>query len=171
MVGRRRVKGTVLWAVVLAGAVVSLATVGSAAQGANLAARAQRILEALLVWRLVDELDLRDDQIARIFPHLRALKYARIEFAERRRSAQGEIRRLLAARPVDRDRVEARLRELEAAQAEFRRKRAAALAGIRAALSVEQRARFALIQETFERETAALLQDLRRLVELRGGRE
>jgi Spy/CpxP family protein refolding chaperone len=164
------VRRPVTWALGVV-AMVSLAAAGSAAPRADLAARAQRILEALLVWRLVDELDLREDQIARVFPHLRALKYARIEFAERRLSAQREIQRLLGARPVDRAQVEAQLRELEAAQAEFRRKRTAALAGIRAALTVEQRARFALIQETFERDTAALLEDVRRFVEQRGGTE
>jgi len=171
VVGRRGVRRSVLGALALAAAVVLLAAAGNAAQRASLAARAQRILEALLVWRLVDELDLREDQIARIFPHLRALKYARIEFAERRLSAQREIHRLLAVRPVDRSQVEAQLRALEAAQAEFRRRRAAALAGIRTALTVEQQARFALIQETFERDTAALLEDVRRFVEQRGGRE
>lgn len=170
MVGWVGVKRRGLWALV-AVAVLTFVAAARATPRSDLGVRAQRILEALLIWRLVDELDLREEQIARIFPHLRALKYARIQFGERRLAAEGEIRRLLAARPVDRSQVEIQLKELEAAQAEFRRKRAAALAGIRAALTVEQQARFALIQDTFERETAALLRDVHRFVERQGGRE
>lgn len=136
--------------------------------------RAERVLEALLVWRLVDELELTDDQICKVFPPLRALKHARLAFAYRRAALDQELRVLLAERPPDRERVEAKLRELRAAQQEFRQLRAEALDRIRSALTPGQRARFALIQHTFERETLSLLGDVERFVRERshgpGGR-
>jgi hypothetical protein len=68
---------------------------------------------------------------------------------------------------VDRERVEAKLRELRAAQQEFQQQRAEALERIRAALTPEQRARFVLIQDSFERETLSLLGDVERFVRSR----
>lgn len=126
--------------------------------------RAERVLEALLVWRLVDELELSDEQVCRVLPALRALKHARLAFGQRRAELHREIRALLRERPVDRERVEAKVRELQAAQREFQQRRGEALERIRAALTPEQRARFALIQDTFERETLSLLGDLERFV-------
>jgi len=152
-------------------AVLVVAAASAAAPQRLSAGRAERVLEALLVWRLVDELDLSEEQVCRVFPSLRALKHARLQFGQRRADLHREIRALLAERPVDRDRVEAKLRELRAAQEEFRQRRAEALDRIRAALTAEQRARFALIQDSFERETLSVLADVDRFVrEHPGGR-
>lgn len=129
--------------------------------------RAERVLEALLVWRLVDELDLTEEQVCKVLPPLRALKQARLVFGQRRSALHREIRALLADRTVDRERVEAKLRELRAAQQEFQQQRAEALERIRAALTPEQRARFVLIQDSFERETLSLLGDVERFVRSR----
>jgi len=41
--------------------------------------RVGRIIEALLIWRLVDELDLTEQQIARLFPRIKQLKDLRLE--------------------------------------------------------------------------------------------
>ncbi|MDR7579632.1 MAG: hypothetical protein QN145_12725, partial [Armatimonadota bacterium] len=60
-----------------------------------------------------------------------------------------------------------KLRELRAAQQEFQQQRAEALERIRAALTPEQRARFVLIQDSFERETLSLLGDVERFVRSR----
>ncbi len=149
-------------------AVVVMAAAGfAAAQRPPGAERAERVLEALLVWRLVDELDLSQEQVCRILPAVRALKHARLTFGHKRMELVREIRALLRERPVDRERVEAKVRELEAARREFHRRRGEALDQIRAALTAEQRVQFALIQDAFERETLSLLGDVERFV--RGG--
>ncbi len=160
---------------VVAAAVLSLvAGAGGWAVAQRRPERAERVLEALLVWRLVDELELTDEQICKVFPPLRALKHARLAFAYRRAALDRELRALLAERPPDRERVEAKLRELRAAQQEFRQVRAEALERIRSALTPDQRVRFALIQHAFERETLSLLGDVERFVQERpygpGGR-
>lgn len=145
-------------------AVLVVAAASAAAPGRPVRGRAERVLEALLVWRLVDELDLSEEQVCRVFPPLRALKHARLRFGQRRAELHREIRWLLAERPVDRERLDAKVRELRAAQEEFRHRRTQALEQIRAALNAEQRARFALIQDAFERETLSLLGDVERFV-------
>lgn len=151
-------------------AAVVLAAAGPVAAQRLEAARAERVMEALLVWRLVDELDLSQEQVCRILPPLRALKQARLTFGRRRMELVREIRTLLREQPADRGRVEAKIRELQAARQEFHRRRGEALGQIRAALTSEQRVRFALIQEAFDRETLSLLGDVEHFVRHGRGR-
>lgn len=146
-------------------ACVLVASGAALAQRAVPAERAARILEALLIWRLVDDLNLTDAQIARIFPQIRALKNARLEFARRQRELREEIRGLLRQRPRNPELIEVKVAELQTVKTQFERRRAAILQRIQAALSVEQQARFVLIQETFEEDTVRLLNDLQRFIE------
>lgn len=127
--------------------------------------RAERVIEALLIWRLVDELQLTDQQIARIFPRIKALKDLRIELGREKVRLQRDLRRLLQASPRDEQAIEARVAELEALRDQIDRRRQGILREIQAALTVEQRARFVLIQETFEADTIRLLEEVRRVVQ------
>lgn len=151
-------------------AAVVLVAAGSAVAQRPKAERAERVMEALLVWRLVDELDLSQEQVCRILPPLRALKQARLTFGRKRMELVREIRALLQEQPAHRERVQAKVRELEAARQEFHRRRGEALEQIRSALTSEQRVRFALIQEAFERETLSLLGDVEHFVRHGRGR-
>lgn len=132
--------------------------------------RAERIIEALLIWRLVDELNLTDQQIARIFPRIKELKEIRIELGREKVRLQAELRALLQQRPRNDDEIRAKIGELEQLRDRIERRRQRVLRDINAALTVEQRAKFAFIQETFEAETIRLLEDVRKTVEERGRR-
>ncbi len=128
-------------------------------------ARIERIIEALLIWRLVDELDLSEQQIARLFPQIKALKELRLELGRRKRVLEGELRRALARRPPDEDAIKTAVAQLQALREETEQRRQYILRQIHAALTVEQQARFALIADRFEAETLRLLEEVRRLVE------
>jgi Spy/CpxP family protein refolding chaperone len=128
-------------------------------------ARIERIIEALLIWRLVDELDLSEQQIARIFPQIKALKELRLELGRRKRALEGDLRRALARRPPDEEAIKAAVAQLQALREETEQRRQHILRQIHAALTVEQQARFALIAERFEAETLRLLEEVRRLAE------
>lgn len=134
-------------------------------------ARAERIIEALLIWRLVDELNLTDQQIARIFPRIKALKDLRIELGRRKVALQRELRALLAQQPRNDDDIRAKIGELEQLRLQVQRQRQRVLREIHASLTVEQRAQFTLIQETFEADTIRLLDEVRKLVEEGGRRQ
>ncbi len=127
--------------------------------------RGERIVEAFLIWRLVDELDLTETQIAQIFPRVRALKVIRIEMGRRVPRMVREIRRLMAATPRDDDAVRARVAELNLLRAEMEARRRHQLELIAQALTPEQLGKFALIQETFEADTLRLLEEVRRILE------
>jgi len=127
--------------------------------------RAERVIEALLIWRLVDELNLTDQQIARIFPRIKALKELRIHLGIRKVMLQRELRALLRQQPRDEELIRAKIAELDELRARIELERGQILRDIHAALAVEQRAQFTLIQETFEAETIRTLEEVRQLVE------
>lgn len=127
--------------------------------------RVGRIIEALLVWRLVDELDLSDQQIARLFPRIKELKGLRLGLGRRKRALEFDLRQLLAQRPQDPDAIRIKVAQLQALRIEIEQRRLRILRQIQSVLTVEQQARFALISERFEAETLRLLEEVRRLVE------
>jgi hypothetical protein len=127
--------------------------------------RAERVIEALLIWRLVDELNLTDQQVARIFPRIKALKDLRIELGLRRVVLARELRALVREQPRNEDLIRVKIAELDALRTRIERERGRILHEISAALTVEQQARFAIIQESFEAETIRTLEEVRRIVE------
>ena len=127
--------------------------------------RAGRIIEALLIWRLVDELDLTEQQIARLFPRIKALKEIRLELARRKRELEVELRAALNQRPPDEETIRIKVTQLNALRAETEQRRQRVLRQIATILTLEQQARFVLIQERFEAETLRLLDDIRRITE------
>jgi Spy/CpxP family protein refolding chaperone len=127
--------------------------------------RGERIIEALLIWRLVDELDLNEGQIARIFPRVRALKTIRIEMGRRAPPLTREIRQLIAAAPRDDEAIRIKVTELNLLRAEMEARRRRQLQLIGSVLTIEQMGKFTLIQESFETETLRLLREMRRIVE------
>jgi len=127
--------------------------------------RTERVIEALLIWRLTDELDLSDEQIARIFPRLKALKELRITLGIRKVILQRQLRALLRAQPRDEEAIHSKVTELDQLRLQVEQQRGRILQEIASFLTLEQRARFALIAETFEAETIHTLEEVRRLVE------
>ncbi len=132
--------------------------------------RTERIVEALLIWRLVDELDLTDQQIARIFPRIKTLKEARLDLGRQKLQLQQDLRDLLKAQPRDEEKIRAKVAELEQLRTQIEQRRGRALREISAVLTLEQRARFALIQDTFEAGTIRMLEEVRRLIEQQSGK-
>lgn len=132
--------------------------------------RSERIIESLLIWRLVDELNLTDQQIARIFPRIKALKDARLDLGRRKVQLQQELRALLQTQPRDDEKIHAKVAELDQLRTQIQQRRGRALREIDSVLNLEQRARFALIQDTFEANTLRMLEEIRRLVDQQSGK-
>ncbi len=132
--------------------------------------RTERVIEALLIWRLVDELNLTDQQIARIFPAIKVLKEARLDLGRRKVRLQQELRALLQQRPRDEEKIRAKVAELDQLRIQIEQRRQEALREIHGALNTDQQGHFALIQETFEANTLRMLEEVRRIVEQHTGR-
>src|SRR3972149_560947 len=67
--------------------------------------RVGRIIEALLIWRLVDEPDLTAQQIARLFPRIKQLKDPR--------TREFELRQARAQRPPDQETIKIKVAQLQ----------------------------------------------------------
>lgn len=76
-----------------------------------------------------------------------------------------EIRQLNAQAPRDDELIRIKVTELNQLRAQMEARRRRQLEFIAAALTPEQLAKFALIQESFEAETLRLLEQMRRLAE------
>jgi len=133
--------------------------------------RVGRIIEALLIWRLVDELDLTEQQIARLFPRIKQLKDLRLELGRRKRALEFELRQALAQRPPDQETIKIKVAQLQALRVQIEQRRQRILRQINNILTVEQQAKFALIAERFEAETLRLLEEVKRLVEQQQSRQ
>lgn len=127
--------------------------------------RGERLIEAFLIWRLVDELDLTEGQIAQVFPRVKALKTIRLEMGRRVPPLVREIRQLMRAPSRDDEALRLKVAELNLLRSQMEARRRQQLQLIAQVLTLEQLAKFALIQETFEAETLRLLQEIRRIVE------
>jgi hypothetical protein len=161
---RRFAAGLLVVAIVLAAPLLGLTAAGFG-QEPSATPRGERIIEALIIWRLVDELDLNESQITRIFPRVKALKSIRLEMGRRVPPLIREIRVLNRKTPRDDEAIRIRVAELNQLRAEAEQRRRRQLQAIAAALTPEQLGKFALIQETFEADTLRLLQEMRRVVE------
>ncbi|HXF82678.1 MAG TPA: hypothetical protein VNN19_08000 [bacterium] len=157
----RAARGVLLAA--LAAVVLALPAVGQPPPRRD--PRTERVIEALLIWRLVDELNLTDEQIARIFPRIKALKELRLGLGLRKVILLRQLRALLREQPPREEAIRQKIAELDQLRAQVELQRERILQEIQSALTFEQRARFALIQETFEAETIRTLEEVRRLVE------
>src|SRR3972149_805877 len=112
--------------------------------------RVGRIIEALLIWRLVDELDLTEQQIARLFPRIKQLKDLRLELGRRKRALEFELRQALAQRPPDQETIKIKVAQLQALRVQIEQRRQRIPRQINNILTVEQQAKFALIAGRFE---------------------
>jgi Spy/CpxP family protein refolding chaperone len=162
LLGRRLVPGLLVLLLALVPPLLGLPALGQEVQPTP---RGERIIEALLIWRLVDELDLTEGQIARIFPRIKMLKTIRIELGRRVPPLLREIRQLNRQIPRDDDAIRIKVAELNRLRAEIEVRRRRQLEAIAAVLTPEQLGKFAFIQETFEVETLRLLQEARRIAE------
>jgi Spy/CpxP family protein refolding chaperone len=151
----------------LVGLLVSVValTLPAGAQEIRPTPRGERIVEALLIWRLVDELDLTEGQIAQIFPRIKALKSIRIEMGRRVPPLLREIRHLTRAQPRDDEAIRLKVAELNLLRSQMEARRRQQLHLIAQVLTPEQLGKFALIQETFEAETLRLLHEMLRIAE------
>lgn len=127
--------------------------------------RADRIIEALMIWRLVDDLALSDGQIAAIFPMIRELKMIRIEAARQKLRLEREVRQLLAQTPRDEPAIRERLRALDRLRIVMEQRRRETIARIRGVLTLEQQVRFAQIEDVFEQQTVRLIQEIQQILQ------
>ena len=113
--------------------------------------RVLEMVDAYFVKNLKERLDLTDEQLGRVVPHVRKLQADRRELARRRFRAMFEMRRVLASGGATENEVVELLREVKAVEVEeaatLRRDREA----IDGVLTPVQQAKFRLLEVEVER--------------------
>jgi Spy/CpxP family protein refolding chaperone len=164
-------RGRVLWGalVLVAGALLGVALVLVACRergGTHGFARPTgEHFELIRLWKLIDDLELDQEQAVRLFPAWSRLQRQRQELMEQRRKAAEELADLLGEENAREEEVRSRMQALQALEEQLLEGKAAFQQEAAKVLDLRQQARLLLFEEHFRR-------DLRETVRaFRPGRE
>ena len=118
------------------------------------------MIEDLRIVRLTKELNLTDQQLAKLLPRFRETQAARREFQQKRMGLIKDLDDLLNGKSSEKD-LQAKLSEMERVENDFQSKERESRREMLGQLSVEQQARFFVFQENFEREIRELIRGIR----------
>lgn len=152
------VLGTVL--VVLAGA--GMEARGQPPPGPPEEPEPRELIETVRIWRMTEELDLSEEQIAQFFPKLKKLEDAEKEHSEKIAKTIGELDELLKSAKPSPSALSKKMDELEAIEKEFEKKRAKLKEEMREVLSVEQQAKLVVFRFKFHREMREIIRGIRK---------
>jgi Spy/CpxP family protein refolding chaperone len=125
--------------------------------------RGAKIVETLRIWKMVDSLNLSEEQLVKFLPKLKKEKELRKEYGETKKKTLENLRELLRAEEVSEKEVKANLKELEKIGSEFQAKTKGLREEIKKILSLTQQAQFFIANEEFQKELHQLLGGMRRM--------
>jgi hypothetical protein len=118
------------------------------------------MIEDLRIVRMTKELDLTDQQLAKLLPRWREMQAARQEFHQKRMGLIKDLDDQLNGKASEKD-LQAKLSEMDKLENDFQSKERESRKTMLGQLSVEQQARFFVFQEKFEREIRDLIRNVR----------
>ncbi len=118
------------------------------------------MIEDLRIVRLTKELNLTDQQLAKLLPRFREAQAARREFPQKRMGLIKDLDDLLNGKASEKD-LKDKLSEMERLEIDFQTKERETRRELLGQLSVEQQARFFVFQEKFEREIRELIRGIK----------
>ena len=118
------------------------------------------MIEDLRIVRLTKELNLTDQQLAKLLPKMRETQAAHRDFQQKRMRLIKDLDDLLNGKASEKD-LQAKLSEMDKLENDFQSKERESRREMLGQLSVEQQARFFVFQENFEREIRELIRGIR----------
>jgi len=118
------------------------------------------MIEDLRIVRLTKELNLTDQQLAKLLPRFREAQAAHREYPQKRMGLIKDMDDLLNGKASEKD-LQAKLSEMERLENDFQSKERETRRELLGQLSVEQQARFFVFQENFEREIRELIRGIK----------
>ena len=127
--------------------------------------RGAEMVETLRIWKMVDSLDLSEEQLIKLLPKLKEEKELRKEYGKARREALEGLGELLEEdeEEVSEKEIKAQLKELEGIDSEFQGKTRALKDQIKKLLSVRQQAQFYIASQEFQKELRHMLGEMKRM--------
>jgi hypothetical protein len=120
-----------------------------------------RMVDAYVLSNMQESLGLTDEQYTRLLPLVKRFHNDRRDFAQRRRRAFMDLRRLLEAGGVTEDQVAQALRQLKSVETEEPAALRRDLDSIDAALSPVQQAKYRVLEAEVERKIRELVRQIR----------
>ena len=125
-----------------------------------------RLVEIIRVWKLVNELDLKEKQLMEFLPKLKELDELRFRHHRNRNEAIGKLRKLLESNTND-DQIKQAADTIKDLETKFRQKEQQLGDSLNSGLSIKQQAKYVVFQEEYWRDMQNLIRSLRELSDLR----
>jgi hypothetical protein len=125
-----------------------------------------RLVEIIRIWKLVDELELKEKQLVGFLPKFKELNSLRAKHYRDRRNAVNKLRKLLEAGSSE-DQLKSAMDELKNIEATFYQKHKQLQDALNSDLTVKQQAKFAVFQDKYRDDIRRLIRNLRELSNLR----
>ena len=128
-----------------------------------------RLLRIIRIWKLVDELELKEEQLVEFLPRFKELNELRFEHSRSRRKAVDELKKLLET-DSSQDHIKSVIDELRNSEIEFRQKERQLEDKLNSGLTIRQQAKFVVFQTVYWRDMQQLRRKLQELGNLRDQR-
>jgi Spy/CpxP family protein refolding chaperone len=119
-------------------------------------------IQMMRVFALTEALELDEDTAVRLFPYLREGDAAMRELHQEKRATRKKLRKLVESGEVDDRTLDATVGKLAGLEIELTKARKTQFLGLKSILTPDQRAKFFVAQERFDREMRRRLREIRR---------
>lgn len=125
-----------------------------------------RLFEIIRIWKMVDEIQLNDEQLQRFLPRFNELSDLRSRYYKQRREASNEMQKLLKA-DASENQLKSALEKYRNLEAKFRQKEKQLSDALNSGLSIKQQVKLINFEHEYRRDMGRLMRNLRELSELR----
>jgi hypothetical protein len=125
-----------------------------------------KLVEIIRIWKLVDELVLKEKQLVEFLPKFKELDSLRSKYYRDRRNAISKLRKLLEANSSG-DQLKPAMDEFRNAEMSFYQKYRQLEDALNSNLTVKQQAKFVVFQDKYRDDIRRLMRNLRELSNLR----
>ncbi len=122
---------------------------------------ARERIKTIKKWKLVEALNLSEEQTTKVFPRLNDLENQRDAFQDQRRDKMQSLEVLLKDRKTTDDKLLAKIKEIEEFEAQQLQKELQLRDKVKEALTVEQQAKWVLFEAKFEDHLRKLVRDFK----------
>lgn len=125
-----------------------------------------RLFEIIRIWKMVDELQLNDEQLQTFLPRFNELNDLKGKYYTQRREASNEMQKLLKANASE-SQLKSALEKYRGLEVKFRQKEKQLSAALNSGLSIKQQVKLINFEREYRRDMGRLMRNLRELSELR----
>jgi hypothetical protein len=125
-----------------------------------------RLFEIIRIWKIVEELELDDQQLQKFLPRFNELNDLRGKYYRQRHEASIEMKKLLEANTPD-SKLKSALDKYRDMEVEFHQKERQLEDALNSGLSIKQQIKFIAFEYEYRRDMNRLMRNLRELSEMK----